>query len=263
MMTELMEMAANPQVWILLVTLASIEIVLGIDNLVFISIAVGKLPLHQREFARKFGIAVACITRIGLLLTLAWLARLTDPLFSLFGRGISVRDLVLILGGLFLVVKGAMEIREQLKGDSPAGPNTAAAATASFGAVIAQIAVIDIVFSLDSVIAAVGMAGDYVPVMVLAILAAVGVMLLAAGPLGRFIDANPTVKMLALAFIVLIGVYLLLEGFGIHIPKGYIYGSMGFSAFVEILNLWAKRNTMRNQGEAPPPVDEPADPMPR
>ncbi len=262
-MTELMEMAANPQVWILLVTLASIEIVLGIDNLVFISIAVGKLPLEQREVARKFGIAVACITRIGLLLTLAWLARLTDPLFSLFGRGISVRDLVLILGGLFLIVKGAYEIREQVKGDSPGGPNTAAAATASFGAVIAQIAVIDIVFSLDSVIAAVGMAGEYVPVMVIAILAAVAVMLLAAGPLGRFIDANPTVKMLALAFIVLIGVYLLLEGFGLHIPKGYIYGSMGFSAFVEILNLWAKRNTMRNQGLAPPPVDEPTDPMPR
>ena len=182
-MTELMEMAANPQVWILLVTLASIEIVLGIDNLVFISIAVGKLPLEKREVARKFGIAVACITRIGLLLTLAWLARLTDPLFSLFGRGISVRDLVLILGGLFLIVKGAYEIREQVRNDDHDPGHAGHAAAASFGAVIAQIAVIDIVFSLDSVIAAVGMAGDYVPVMVLAILSAVAVMLLAAGVL--------------------------------------------------------------------------------
>ncbi len=258
----MMELLTDPQVWILLVTLAAIEIVLGIDNLVFISIAVGKLPIERREFARKFGIAVACITRVGLLLTLAWLARLTDPLFELFGRGVSVRDLILILGGLFLIVKGAMEIREQLKGEDHE-VSVGGAATASFGSVIAQIAVIDIVFSLDSVIAAVGMAGDYVPVMVAAILIAVAVMLLAAQPLGRFIDANPTVKMLALAFIVLIGVYLTFDGFGLHIPKGYIYGAMGFSAFVEILNLWAKRNTMRNQGRVVPPVDEPRHPMPR
>ncbi|WP_052338454.1 TerC family protein [Luteimonas huabeiensis] len=259
----MIELLTDPQVWILLVTLAAIEIVLGIDNLVFISIAVGKLPVERREFARKFGIAVACITRIALLLTLAWLARLTTPLFELFGRGISVRDLILILGGLFLIVKGAMEIREQLKGEAHEDASVAGAATASFGAVIAQIAVIDIVFSLDSVIAAVGMAGEYVPVMVAAILVAVAVMLLAAQPLGRFIDANPTVKMLALAFIVLIGVYLTLDGFGLHIPKGYIYGSMGFSAFVEVLNLWAKRNTMRAQGVTPPPVDEPRRPLPR
>ncbi|KPN19710.1 hypothetical protein AO715_06965 [Xanthomonas sp. Mitacek01] len=259
----MMELITDPQVWILLVTLSAIEIVLGIDNLVFISIAVSKLPLEQREFARKFGIAVACITRIGLLLTLAWLAGLTDPLFEAFGRGISVRDLILILGGLFLIVKGAMEIREQLKGDDDEAHGTAGKVTASFGAVIAQIAVIDIVFSLDSVIAAVGMAGDYVPVMVCAILLAVTVMLIAAQPLGKFIDANPTVKMLALAFIVLIGVYLLLDGVGMHIPKGYIYGSMGFSAAVELLNLWAKRNAMRQRGEYTPPVDEPRDPMPR
>ena len=156
-----------------------------------------------------------------------------------------------------------MEIREQLKGDDDEAHGTAGKVTASFGAVIAQIAVIDIVFSLDSVIAAVGMAGDYVPVMVCAILLAVTVMLIAAQPLGRFIDANPTVKMLALAFIVLIGAYLLLDGIGIHIPKGYIYGSMGFSAAVELLNLWAKRNAMRQRGEHMPPVDEPRDPMPR
>ena len=240
----MIELITDPQVWILLVTLATIEIVLGIDNLVFISIAVSRLPAERREFARKFGIAVACITRLGLLLTLAWLAGLTADLFTLFGQGISVRDLVLILGGLFLIVKGAMEIRSLVSGEHEDVGGTGKAA-ASFGMVIAQIAVIDIVFSLDSVIAAVGMAGDYIPVMVAAILIAVGVMLLAAQPLGRFIDNNPTVKMLALAFIVLIGAYLLTEGFDLHIPRGYIYGSMGFSAFVEGLNLWAKRRALR------------------
>lgn len=259
----MMELLTDPQVWILLVTLSTIEIVLGIDNLVFISIAVGKLPVEQREFARKFGIAVACITRIGLLLTLAWLARLTTDLFMLFGQGISVRDLILVLGGLFLVVKGAMEIREMVSVNHDEAGNIQGKAAASFGTVIAQIAVIDIVFSLDSVIAAVGMAGDYVPVMVAAILIAVAVMLLAAQPMGRFIDANPTVKMLALAFIVLIGAYLMAEGFELHIPRGYIYGAMGFSALVEVLNLWAKRNDMRRQGLQPPPIDEPRRPMPR
>ena len=188
-------MLMDPEVWITLVTLSAIEIVLGIDNLVFISIAVSKLPPHRREVARKFGIAVACITRIALLLTLAWLAGLTSDLFQLFGQGISVRDLVLILGGAF---------------------------------------------SLDSVIAAVGMANQ-TWIMVCAILLAVAVMLLAATPLGKFIERNPTIKMLALAFIVLIGAYLVADGFGLHIPKGYIYGAMGFSAMVEMLNLWAKR----------------------
>ncbi|MGI8560601.1 MAG: TerC family protein [Luteimonas sp.] len=240
-----MELLTDPQVWILLVTLSTIEIVLGIDNLVFISIAVSKLPTEQREFARKFGIAVACITRIALLLTLAWLAGLTSDLFAIFGQGISVRDLVLILGGLFLIVKGVLEIRELVLGDRDAGSPEGKAAT-SFAMVIAQIAVIDIVFSLDSVIAAVGMAGDYVPVMVTAILIAVAVMLLAAQPLGRFIDSNPTIKMLALAFIVLIGTYLLADGMDLHIPRGYIYGAMGFSALVEILNLWAKRRALRH-----------------
>ncbi len=240
----MMELLSDPQVWILLLTLSTIEIVLGIDNLVFISIAVSKLPSEQREFARKFGIAVACITRIALLLTLAWLAGLTSDLFTVAGRGISVRDLVLLLGGAFLVVKGVLEIRELVLGDHDAGDPSGKVAT-SFAMVIAQIAVIDIVFSLDSVIAAVGMAGDYVPVMVAAILISVGVMLLAARPLGQFIDRNPTIKMLALAFIVLIGAYLIAEGLGLHIPRGYVYGAMGFSALVELLNLWAKRRAMR------------------
>ena len=242
---SLMEMLTDPQVWILLVTLSSIEIVLGIDNLVFISIAVSKLPHEEREKARKFGIAVACITRILLLLTLAWLASLTQDLFQVFGLGISARDLVLILGGVFLVVKGIMEIRDLIAGEDES-EDIDTKPMNSFMMVIAQIAVIDIVFSLDSVIAAVGMANDTI-IMVMAILLAVAVMLLAATPLGHFIERNPTIKMLALAFIVLIGVYLVADGFGLHIPKGYIYGAMGFSALVECLNLWAKRRAQRGR----------------
>ncbi|MEO6227809.1 MAG: TerC family protein [Thermomonas sp.] len=241
----MMELLTDPQAWITLLTLSAIEIVLGIDNLVFISIAVSKLPHASREKARKFGIAVACVTRIGLLLTLAWLAGLTSALFELFGRGISVRDLVLIVGGVFLLVKGSMEIRDLVVGEHDEEDVSTKPMT-SFWMVIAQIAVIDIVFSLDSVIAAVGMANQKI-IMVMAILLAVAVMLLASGPLGRFIDRNPTIKMLALAFIVLVGVFLVLDGFGVHVSKGYIYGAMGFSALVEGLNLWAKRNA-RHRG---------------
>ena len=241
----MIELLTDPQAWLTLITLSAIEIVLGIDNLVFISIAVSKLPHHQREKARKFGIAVACITRILLLLTLAWLASLTQDLFHVFGLGISARDLVLILGGVFLVVKGIMEIRDLIAGEDES-EDIDTRPMNSFMMVIAQIAVIDIVFSLDSVIAAVGMANDTI-IMVLAILLAVAVMLLAATPLGHFIERNPTIKMLALAFIVLIGVYLVADGFGLHIPKGYIYGAMGFSALVECLNLWAKRRAQRGR----------------
>ena len=241
-------MLADPQTWILLVTLSSIEIVLGIDNLVFISIAVSKLPLAERERARRFGIDAACITRVALLLTLAYLAHMKEDLFTVFGHGFSVRDLVLLLGGIFLVFKGVMEIRDQVVGE-PESEDIHTKPANSFMAVIAQIAVIDIVFSLDSVIAAVGMADQYVPVMVAAILLAVGVMLLASQPLGRFIDNNPTIKMLALAFIVLIGAYLVLEGLEIHVPKGYVYGSMGFSAAVVCLNLWAKRRARQRIGD--------------
>lgn len=239
----MIELLTDPHVWITLVTLSAIEIVLGIDNLVFISIAVSKLPYAQREKARKFGIAVACITRIALLLTLAWLAGLTNDLFTVLGQGISVRDLVLILGGAFLLVKGAMEIKDLIVGEAEE-EDIHTKPKASFMGVIAQIAVIDIVFSLDSVIAAVGMA-NHTPVMVAAILLAVAVMLLASKPLGHFIDHNPTIKMLALAFIVLVGLYLIADGFELHIPKGYIYGAMGFSALVECLNLWAKRRAQR------------------
>jgi len=242
------DMLVDPQTWILLVTLSSIEIVLGIDNLVFISIAVSKLPHAQRERARRFGIGAACLTRVALLLTLAYLAHMKDDLFEVFGHGFSIRDLVLLLGGIFLVFKGTMEIRDQVIGEGDSDDVHARPAN-SFFAVIAQIAVIDIVFSLDSVIAAVGMAEQYVLVMVCAILLAVGVMLWASQPLGRFIDNNPTIKMLALAFIVLVGAYLVLEGLEIHVPKGYVYGSMGFSALVEGLNLWAKHRALARSSD--------------
>ncbi|MFT4178183.1 MAG: TerC family protein [Thermomonas sp.] len=230
---------ASPDAWLTLVTLSALEIVLGIDNLVFISIAVGRLPEHQRASARRFGIAVACITRIGLLVSLAFLARMEKDLFTVAGMGISIRDLVLIVGGVFLLVKGAMEIRELISGGEDEDPRTTKSSQV-FWMVIAQIAVIDIVFSLDSVITAVGIA-EHIPIMVFAILLAVSIMLLAANPLGRFIDANPTIKMLALAFILLIGAVLILDGFDLHVPKPYIYFAMAFSVMVETLNLLMRR----------------------
>jgi predicted tellurium resistance membrane protein TerC len=234
-----LELLADPNVWLTLFTLSALDIVLGIDNLVFISIAVSKLPEERRPFARRLGIAVACITRIGLLVSLAYLAHMQANLFTVAGMGISIRDLVLVLGGLFLIIKGAMEIRELITGGEDEDPTTTKA-SAVFGMVILQIAIIDIVFSLDSVITAVGIA-DHIPVMVAAILLSVAVMLLAANPLGRFIDANPTVKMLALAFILLVGVVLVLDGLDVHVPKPYIYFAMAFSVMVEWLNLLMRR----------------------
>ena len=239
------ESLADPNVWLTLFTLSALEIVLGIDNLVFISIAVSRLPEERRPFARRLGIAVACITRILLLVSLAYLAHMEKNLFTVAGMGISIRDLVLILGGLFLLYKGGKEIHELITGGEDEDPTTTKA-SAVFGMVIAQIAVIDIVFSLDSVITAVGIA-DHIPVMVCAILLAVAVMLLAANPLGRFIDANPTVKMLALAFILLVGVVLVLDGFDVHVPKPYIYAAMGFSALVEVLNVLMRRRAKAHQ----------------
>jgi predicted tellurium resistance membrane protein TerC len=236
---------ASPDAWLTLVTLSALEIVLGIDNLVFISIAVSRLPEDRKPFARKLGIAVACITRILLLVTLAHLARMSQDLFILFGQGISIRDLVLILGGAFLLVKGLQEVRDMVTGGEDEDPRTTKA-SAVFGLVIAQIAVIDIVFSLDSVITAVGMA-EHIPIMVFAILTAVAIMLLAANPLGRFIDANPTVKMLALTFILLVGVVLILDGLDVHVPKPYVYFAMGFSVLVEWLNLLMRRKAVEHK----------------
>ena len=233
---------ASPDAWLTLVTLSALEIVLGIDNLVFISIAVGRLPEAQRPLARKFGIAVACITRILLLVMLAFLARMEEDLFVLFGMGISIRDLVLILGGVFLLVKGSLEIRDLISGGEDEDPRTTKSSSV-FWVVIAQIAVIDIVFSLDSVITAVGIA-QHIPIMVFAILLAVAIMLLAANPLGKFIDDNPTVKMLALAFILLVGAVLVLDGLGTHVPKPYIYFARAFSVLVEWLNLLMRRKAV-------------------
>jgi len=236
------EFLADPNVWLTLLTLSALEIVLGIDNLVFISIAVSRLPSERRPLARRLGIAVACITRILLLVSLAFLARMEESLFIILEQDISIRDLVLILGGGFLLYKGTTEIRELINGAGEDDTSTPKA-SAVFAVVIAQIAVIDIIFSLDSVITAVGIA-DHIPVMVCAILLAVAVMLLAANPLGEFIDNNPTVKMLALAFILLVGAILILDGIDIHVPKPYIYAAMGFSVMVEWLNL-----LMRNQAK--------------
>ena len=227
----------NTEIWLALLTLSTLEIVLGIDNLVFVSIAVSKLPPEKRPWARKFGLALACVTRIMLLVSLVFLARMQASLFSLFGQEFSIRDLVLIGGGLFLLIKGTMEIHESVEGEDGDGPG--GRAPSAFMAVIMQIAVIDIVFSLDSVITAVGLV-NHIPIMAAAIIAAVLVMMLASDPVGNFIDKHPTVKMLALAFIILVGVALIADGLGFHIPRGYLYFGMAFSAGVEALNLIAK-----------------------
>ena len=238
-----MEWLFSTEIWVALLTLATLEIVLGIDNLVFISIAVSKLPPEQRPRARKVGLALACITRIMLLLSLAFLASMQHNLFSLFGQDFSVRDLVLIAGGLFLLVKGTMEIHDSVEGRSEE-EDVDTKPSAVFGYVIAQIAVIDIVFSLDSVITAVGMV-DNKWVMVAAILVAVAVMLFAANPIGNFIDRHPTVKMLALTFIILVGAALVADGFDFHIDRKFLYFAMAFSAGVETLNILANRKHRR------------------
>jgi predicted tellurium resistance membrane protein TerC len=219
--------------WIALLTLTVLEIVLGIDNIVFISILAGKLRAEDRARARTLGLALAMGMRILLLLSITWVMSLTEPLVSLFDRQVSGRDLILLLGGLFLLAKSTHEIHDKLEGEEGHGSRRAAA---SFTAVLIQIALLDIVFSLDSVITAVGMA-EHISVMILAVVAAVGVMMFAAGTISSFVDRHPTVKMLALAFLILIGVSLIAEGFHQHIPKGYIYFAMAFSVFVELINL--------------------------
>ena len=228
----------DPSIWIAFLTLTTLEIVLGIDNIVFISILAGKLPKSQQARARTLGLALAMLTRILLLLTLASIIRLTTPFFSIFGHGVSGRDLILIIGGLFLVGKSTFEIHHKLEGED----RTEVGGHPSFRSVIIQILVLDIVFSLDSVITAVGMV-DRIGVMIAAVIVAVGVMLFSARPIGEFVDRHPTVKMLALSFLLLIGVTLMAEGFGQHISKGYIYFAMGFSVFVEMLNLRLHKST--------------------
>ncbi|OGU09562.1 MAG: hypothetical protein A2W29_06530 [Gemmatimonadetes bacterium RBG_16_66_8] len=228
-----MDWLTNPEIWVALVTLTALEIVLGIDNVIFISILAGKLPPSQQRGARRLGLLGAMVTRILLLLSLAWIIRLTAPLFSVFGQEISGRDLILIGGGLFLLAKATYEIHDKLEGEEG---HASAQVRASFAAVIVQIMLLDVVFSLDSVITAVGMARQ-IGVMVAAVMIAVAIMMVAAEPISGFVDRHPTVKMLALSFLLLIGVSLLAEGFGQHVSKGYIYFAMGFSVFVEMLNL--------------------------
>jgi predicted tellurium resistance membrane protein TerC len=233
-----MEWITSPEAWIALTTLTLLEIVLGVDNIIFISILVGRLPEEQRQRARLLGLSFAMGTRILLLLLLAWIMRLQASLFTVLGVDISGRDLILIGGGLFLLAKSTVEIHNSLEGEEGSGSH--GAKRAGFVSVIIQIGIIDIVFSLDSVITAVGLADD-VAVMVIAIVIAVGVMMVAAGAIGRFVDEHPTIKMLALSFLVLIGVALIAEGIDVHIPKGYIYFAMAFSVVVEMLNIRIRR----------------------
>ena len=234
-----MDWLLDPQAWLALVTLTALEIVLGIDNIIFISILAGKLPPEEQPRARIIGLGVAMITRLLLLLSLSWLMTLTMPLFSILAHDISGRDLILIGGGLFLLVKSTLEIHDKLEGEEQHGH---AKAMASFGAIIIQIALLDIVFSLDSVITAIGMVNQ-IWVMATAIVIAVGVMMVASHPISLFIDQHPTLKVLALSFLLMIGIMLIGEGLAFHIPKGYIYFAMAFSVFVEMLNLKIRRKT--------------------
>jgi len=232
-----MEWLSNPESWIALLTLTVLEIVLGIDNVIFISILAGKLPPEQQAKARTVGLGLAMFMRIALLASIAWIARLTTPLFTVLQQEISGRDLIMLGGGLFLLAKATHEIHERLEGEDGAASGRA---VASFASVIAQILLLDLVFSLDSVITAVGMA-DELAVMIAAVVIAVLVMMFAAGPISSFVSRHPTVKMLALAFLLLIGTSLVAEGLGQHVSKGYIYFAMGFSVFVEMLNLRMKK----------------------
>ncbi len=231
-----MDWISDPKIWTALVTLTTLEIVLGIDNIVFISILSNKLPEGQRDRARLVGLGAAMIMRIALLFAIGWVIGLTAPLFEVFGQDVSGRDLILLLGGLFLIYKATTELHHKLEGDEVGHKEVVAT---SFAAVIAQIMVLDMVFSLDSVITAVGMADD-IAVMVAAVVIAVGVMMIAAKPLSEFVQAHPTVKVLALAFLLLIGMSLVAEGLHHHIPKGYIYSAMAFSVLVEVINLRVK-----------------------
>jgi predicted tellurium resistance membrane protein TerC len=234
-----MEFLTDPEIWLAFVTLTALEIVLGIDNIIFISILVGRLPHAQQARGRTVGLSLAMLTRIALLLSITWVMGLSSALFHVLGRGVSGRDLILFGGGLFLLAKSTLEIHHSLEG---AEEDRSASGRAGFVGVITQIAIIDIVFSLDSVITAVGMV-DHVQVMIAAVIAAVLVMMFLAGPIGDFVDRHPTIKMLALSFLILIGVALVGESLGFHIPKGYIYFAMAFSVIVEMLNIKLRKRT--------------------
>ncbi len=236
-----MELLTSPEAWIAFATLTLLELVLGIDNIIFISILVDKLPRAQQEFARRLGLFMAMFMRIGLLLVLAWIVGLVEPLFTVFGQEISGRDLILIAGGLFLVWKSTTEIHGSLEGEEG---HAASAVKATFAAVIFQIMLIDLVFSLDSIITAVGMVDD-VRVMIAAVIVSVALMMLFASPIGRFVSDHPTIKMLALSFLVVVGVVLMAEGFDHHVPKGYVYFAMAFSLGVELLNIKLRKRAQK------------------
>jgi len=246
-MEHVLALAADPAAWAALATLIAMEVVLGIDNLIFISILTNKLPPEHRTRARRIGIGMALILRLGLLGTVAFIVTLTQPIFTAFGHGFSWRDLILIAGGLFLVWKATKEIHHNVDPEPhDMFEGAVERAAVSFTAAIGQILLLDLVFSIDSIITAVGMTNE-IAIMVVAVLVAVMVMLLAADPLARFIEANPTVVMLALGFLLMIGMTLIAEGFGAHVPKGYIYGAMAFSALVEVLNMLSRRARRRRE----------------
>ncbi|MDH5254641.1 MAG: TerC family protein [Gammaproteobacteria bacterium] len=238
----MLELLTQPEAWIAFFTLTALELVLGIDNIIFISILVDRLPRARREVARRIGLFLAMFMRIALLLTLSWIVGAKEPLFSISSLEISGRDIILILGGLFLIWKSTGEIHQSLEGEEG---HAAGTAKATFTAVILQIMVVDLVFSLDSIITAVGMVDD-LPVMIAAVVVSVALMMLFASPIGRFVSDHPTIKMLALSFLVVVGVVLVAEGFGHHVPKGYVYFGMAFSLAVEMLNI-----RMRRRSKAP------------
>ena len=245
-MDYLITLTADPAVWAALATLIAMEVVLGIDNLIFISILTNKLPEHQRARGRRIGISLALILRLVLLSTVAFIVQLTEPLFAVFGHGFSWRDLILIAGGLFLVWKATKEIHHNVDPDPGPDMFEGGQAAINFGSAIVQILLLDLVFSIDSIITAVGMTDD-IPVMVVAVIVAVAVMLFAATPLAEFISRNPTIVLLALGFLLMIGTTLIAEGFGAHVPKGYIYAAMTFSALIEGLNMLARRAQQRRK----------------
>ncbi|MDU0310555.1 MULTISPECIES: TerC family protein [Rhizobium] len=249
LMQEIMTLIQDPAAWVALITLVVMEVVLGIDNLIFISILTNKLPPEHREKARKIGIGLALVMRLVLLGTIAWIVQLTEPLFEAFGHGFSWKDLILIAGGLFLVWKATKEIHHSVDPEDHGEDFIASSATTGFASAIGQILLLDLVFSVDSIITAVGMT-PHLPIMVVAVVAAVTVMLVAATPLANFIERNPTIVMLALAFLLMIGTTLIADGMGFHVPKGYVYAAMAFSALVEVLNMFARNARKRKRGGA-------------
>lgn len=251
-MQEIMTLIVDPAAWVALVTLVVMEVVLGIDNLIFISILTNKLPPEHRVNARRIGIGLALVMRLALLGTIAWIVQLTAPVFEAFGHGFSWKDMILIAGGLFLVWKATKEIHHSVDPEDKTEDFIASSATTNLASAIGQILLLDLVFSVDSIITAVGMTDD-IPIMIVAVIAAVTVMLLAANPLANFINANPTVVMLALGFLLMIGTALIAEGFGAHVPKGYIYTAMAFSAAIETLNMLSRRARKRREEALRPP----------